>query len=641
MINIGIVAHVDAGKTSLTENMLYLSGKIRQKGSVDQGTAQTDRLEIERQRGISIRTASVSLTWKGCRINLLDTPGHVDFMGEVERCFAALDAAILVISAVEGIQSHTEYLWQTLRELKIPCLIFINKIDRAGSQIEAILLEIQQRWQTVTCLMTEVSREGEKNCDSKVRTLSEVFTEQLIEQDDRLLELYLNGKTIKDSDYAAVFQKLAADLTLVPVYCGSMAMGLGVESLLDGIIRWLPQASVDCEDLSGIVYKVEHDAALGRVAHVRMFSGKLQNRDEIVLPREEEPRKIFQIRQFNGVKLEDSGILRAGEIGAIYGLAGIRVGDALGKLDLPLKTRIYTHPFLTVQIQTEQAAQDSLLMQALQELSAEDPLLQAEWRKESRAAQVNITGSIQLEIMQSLLQKRFHLQISISPPEVLYYETPSQTGIGYEEYTMPKPCWAVLKLRIEPGERGSGYQFSSTVSNDKLYYRYQRHVEQSLQSCLKQGCYGWPVTDLKVTLIDGEHHIEHTHALDFFVATPMAFLKGLQNCGSSLLEPILTYHFHGPSVYADKIVGDILKMRGRFRGPYIYDGQFNLEAEIPTATSMNYQLTLSRLTDGRCRMTSSFFAYEPCALEYGKTTARIGISPLEREKWILQARNAL
>ncbi|HZW48757.1 MAG TPA: GTP-binding protein, partial [Bacillota bacterium] len=376
-------------------------------------------------------------------------------------------------------------------------------------------------------------------------------------------------------------------------------------------------------------------------AHVRLFSGSLQNRDEIVLPREQETRKIFQIRQFNGAKQEDSGILKAGEIGAIYGLSRIQVGDALGSIALPIKSRTYTHPFLSVQIQTEQAAQDPLLMQALQELSAEDPLLQAEWRKESRAAQVKITGTIQLEIIQSLLQTRFHLQVKLSPPEVLYYETPIHTGIGFEEYTMPKPCWAVVKLQIEPGERGSGYQFSSIVSNDKLYYRYQRHIEQSLQTSLKQGCYGWPVTDLKVTLIDGEHHIVHTHALDFFVATPMAFLKGLQNCGSSLLEPILSYRFEGPSNYANKIVGDIMKMRGRFRGPYIFDGQFRLEAEIPAATSMNYQLTLSRLTDGRCRMTSCFYAYEPCSLVDGKITDRIGISPLDREKWILQARNAL
>ncbi len=642
MINIGIVAHVDAGKTSLTENLLYVSGKIRQKGSVDQGTAQTDRLDIERQRGISIRTASATLTWQDIRINLLDTPGHVDFMGEVERCFAALDAAVLVISAVEGIQSHTEYLWQTLRELKIPCLIFINKIDRAGSQIEAILLEMQQRWQIQPCLMSEVSREGDKSCDSHSKPLREVFSEQLIELDDTLLEQYLSGRTIKDADYAVVFRRLVADLTLVLVYCGSMAMGLGAEELLDAIVQWLPESSTDCEaPLSGIVYKVEHDTALGRVAHVRLFSGSLQNRDEIILPREQEKRKIFQIRQFNGAKQEDSGMLKAGEIGAVYGLSSIRVGDILGSVDQPDQNRSYTHPFLSVQIQALQTAQDPLLMQALQELSAEDPLLQAEWRKESRAAQVKITGTIQLEIIQALLQTRFHLQVRLFSPEVVYYETPIRSGIGFEEYTMPKPCWAILKLQIEPGERGSGYQFSSIVSNDKLYYRYQRHIEQSLQNCLKQGIYGWPVTDLKITLIDGEHHIVHTHALDFFVATPMAFLKGMQNCGSSLLEPILSYHFEGPSNYANKIAGDIMKMRGRFRGPYIFDGQFTLEAEIPAATSMNYQLTLSRLSDGRCRMSSRFYAYEPCALEDGKITDRIGISPLDREKWILQARNAL
>ena len=639
MRNIGIVAHVDAGKTSLTEQILYISGQTRKKGSVDDGTTQTDWMPIERQRGISVRSASVFLQWKGIGINLIDTPGHVDFAGEVERSLSVLDGAVLVVSAAEGIQAQTELLWEALETMKVPTLLFVNKIDRPGCEISAIKAGLQALTGSRCLFLQSVMGEGSRECSPVPRKLDEL-TEDLAELDDEIMEYYLDGKMCTESFLRQKISFLSSRAEAFPVLFGSMAVGVGVEELLDELIEDIPENGREDAPLSGIVYQIEHDKTMGKVAHIRLFGGRLNNRDEVLLPCGGPPQKITQIRKCSGSRQIDVGTLRAGDMGAVYGLSKVKVGDLIGE-QLEKKGYSLAAALLKVQVIPQKSEELSSLVHALRELEEEDPLLSVDWEKEDREVHIRITGMIQLEVIASLLRERYQLEVSFSPPSVIYKETPSATGIGFAAYTMPKPCWAVVKFEISPLPRGSGLVYRADVPNDKLFYRYQAHIEASLRESLRQGLYGWEVTDLSVRLIDGEHHIVHTHPLDFFVATPMALMNGLKETGTTLLEPMEKARFSIPEECLPKLIGDILAMRGEFDSPVLSGGIALLEARLPVASSMEYAVALAAMSGGRGSMSLRFDGYQPCPLELGRENKRKGVNPLDRERWILYCRKAL
>jgi ribosomal protection tetracycline resistance protein len=278
---------------------------------------------------------------------------------------------------------------------------------------------------------------------------------------------------------------------------------------------------------------------------------------------------------------------------------------------------------------------------AFEELSAEDPQLNMEYYPDEKEIDISITGTIQLEILSAVVKERYGLEVSFSPPTVIYQETPSKSGNGYEAYTMPKPCWAVISLDIEPGERGSGLEYHSVVPNDRIFYRYQHHIEISVPRALKQGLYNWEVTDLKVVLVGGGHHTVHTHPMDFFLATPMAVMNGLKNTGTTLLEPMIMMRITAPEEFTGKVIGDMISMRGAYEAPSISGGMFTLEAKVPVATSLEYAIRLASMTAGRGILSTRFAGYEECPLELGKTAKRRGVNPLDREKWILTQRSAM
>lgn len=639
MINIGILAHVDAGKTSLTEQVLYLSGETRKKGSVDEGTAQTDWLSIERQRGISVRTASVSLHWRGKGVNIIDTPGHVDFAGEVERSLSVLDGAVLVLSAIEGIQAHTEVLWDALQAKKIPTLLFVNKIDRAGCDLHNLFSVLRKKFSSHILPMEQVTEEGTRTC-GLLPASEEIIYEGLAEADDHWMEQYLEGVPQTMQSLSAGLKELTENQRVFPLYFGSMSTGVGAEQLLDAVCSLFSEHGDVAAPLSGVVYQITHDKTMGKAAHIRLFGGVLRNRDEVFVPALGEPQKITQIRRFSGGRQTDLGVLEAGDIAAVYGLSGLRSGDAVGEY-LEKNRYSLAAPLLKVGVFPPDPAQMTVLVAALRELSEEDPLMEVEWDAQEREASIHITGVIQLEVVASLLKERYGLESFFTKPVVIYKETPSKAGVGFEAYTMPKPCWAVVKFEIRPGPRGSGLVYSAHVPNNKLYYRYQAHIETSLRESLKQGLYGWEVTDLEVRLVDGEHHTIHTHPLDFFVATPMALMNGLSNTGTTLLEPMTTARITAPEDALSRVIGDVLAMRGTFDSPVVSEGSFTMEARLPVATSMDYGVTLAAATGGRSVLTTRFDGYEPVALELGATTRRRGVNPLDWEKWILSCRNAL
>ncbi|MBQ8382507.1 MAG: TetM/TetW/TetO/TetS family tetracycline resistance ribosomal protection protein [Clostridia bacterium] len=651
ILNLAVLAHVDAGKTTLTEQFLYHSGTIRRAGSVDNGSAQTDRLEIERNRGISVKATEASFTYGGVRINLIDTPGHSDFAGEVERALLAPDAALLIVSAVEGIQSHTERLWNALRKLSIPTVIFLNKIDRAGSRTKEILSEMPERLAMVgVTLLPMVEAVGEGSDGFAIATpadLADRATEAAAELCDDIALAYLEGEAVNPDLLEATLRQGVRGQKILPVYCGAAQKGLGVGEVLDGLLRFLPRASErSTDELSGLVYAIEHDKTMGKVARVRLFGGTLAARDALslndgVLSLSETGEKISQIRITEGARFRDSGVASAGEIAALCGLSTAKVYQTIGSYRLPDRLRLAL-PYLQVKATPETEEQLPALLKALTQLSDEDPLLACRFSKAEREILLSITGKIQLEVLTSLLWERYQLRANFSAPTIIYKETPSKTGYGFDAYTMPKPCWAVVKFLIEPLPQGSGLVYDGGhVPNNKLFYRYQTHIEQSVKASLSQGMLGWEVTDLKITLADGEHHTIHTHPLDFFVATPMALMDGLRNTGTTLLEPILRVKIRAGEDFLGKILSDITRMRGEFDSPVIGGTAFTLEALIPAATSLEFPLRIASLTHGTALYSSDLAYYKPCPLELGATTPRRGPSPLDRSKWILYARGAM
>ncbi|MFP4660839.1 MAG: GTP-binding protein [Halanaerobiales bacterium] len=680
--NIGILAHVDAGKTTITEYMLYLAGVKHSIGRVDDGTASTDWLEVEKRRGISVRSASTSFTYKNSLINLIDTPGHVDFSGEIERSLRVLDGAVLVISAAEGIESQSEILWQALRTLDIPTIIFINKIDRRASNIEKINKQLRKTFsgniiplqmvrdentkspQLIDYLNTKENNavpvdsnisnnilyKPEANINSDGTDLKtegllkyqQMFYEFIAERDEDLMEKYINEEPITLSEMRKNFKKKIAASSVYPLIYGSAINGVGVEQLLDTIVKYLPAADVDREGhLAGLVYKLDHDPVIGKMAHLRLYSGTIKTRDTVYNQSRDVYEKVTQLKKAYVDKYEDIAALKSGDIGIVCGLKQTYIGDMLGDSDyVPADYRI-ANPLLKVEVKPEGESQISDLISALKELEEEDPLLNMEWLREKREVHIKIMGIIQLEILETILKERFNLQVSFGMPSVIYKETPLKKGEGFVRYTMPKPCWAVLHFQIEPGERGSGLVYKSEVRPDVLPIKYQKQVERTMPEALDQGLYGWEVTDLKVTLIDGEYHIEHTHAPDFMVATPMGIMDGLSNTGTSLLEPIYWFHISVPEDLGGRILGDLIEMRAEYENPFIKNGKFIVEGTIPAATSLDYSIKLSSISGGRGIIKTRFEGYRKCPVEEGATCPRKGINPLDRSKYILSVRNAL
>ena len=647
--NVGIVAHVDAGKTTLTEQMLYLAGELRAPGRVDDGTTQTDSLEVERNRGISVRAAAVSFPWQGVKINLIDTPGHVDFAGEVERALRVLDGAVLVLSAVEGVQAQTEQLFHALHSLRIPTVLFINKLDRVGADANRVLNEARDLLgakllplQAVPPAQWDGKEPPPLWQEGDEAPAPEDAVAAASEADEALLEEYLSGQPIS----CIRLEQAAADAVhraeLNPVCFGAAIRGIGVGHVLDAVLRFLPPPiGTQNGPIAGVVYRIEHDHERGKTAHVRLYSGTLRNRDAVNLNGSETVEKVAQIRAITSGRRKDTGVLTAGDIAAVHGLNSARMGDILGDGALvPQGMRLAT-PLIRVQALPASAEELPRLMDALQELTDEDPTLDLQWLPDRRELSLAIMGTIQLEVLTSVIAQRFGLAVTFGKPAVIYRETLTNHGFGHESYTMPKPCWAILTLEMEPLPRGSGLVYSSTVAHERLLPRYQEHVRKTVPEALKQGLFGWEVTDLKVTLVDGEHHVYHTHPMDFFVATPMAIMDGLVNCGTTLLEPLLKLRVSAPEEACGRILQDIADMRGSFENPVIARSSFTVEAEVPVSTSLDYAVRLGALTGGRGVLSAGFAGYRPCPPELGASTPYRGVNPLDRSNYILKVRGAI
>jgi ribosomal protection tetracycline resistance protein len=666
--NIGIFAHVDAGKTTTTEGMLFRSGRIRQLGSVDDGTSQTDFLEVERARGISVRAASARFQRNGITVNLIDTPGHVDFLSEVERSIRVIDGAVLILSAAEGVQAQTEVIWHALRERGIPTLLYVNKMDRTGASAERTLSEIRRLLTPLAApvqapvgaeatyrgavplyshgaALPDGDRSGEAaaGAESGLRdSFRQALMEAVADADEALLLRYLESGELTDGELASAVPRLAKEALLFPVLFGASGRGIGIESLMDAMVELLPSPKGTADaPLSGVVFRMERDPVMGKIAYVRLFGGVLRNRDSVANLTRGVEEKVTQIRRIDGRRSEDIGELRAGDVAAVFGWSDARIGDVIGsRSGVPGETRLAV-PLLTVQAEWQEEARYPAIVAALRELAEEDPHLDLQWLQEQRELHVKVMGPIQIEVLIQVLHSRYGLDVGFGAPSVIYKETPAGTGEGFIAYTMPKPCWAILRFRIEPGERGSGLHYDSLERHERLLERYQNEVALRVPEALQQGLFGWEVTDLRVTLVEGEHHVWHTHPLDFALATPMGIMDGLNKIGVKLLEPILSFKISVPEEHGGKVMNELIAMRGEFEAPQLRGERMELTGTLPVATSLDFPARFGSMTKGRGILSTSFAEYRESPPDVKAERTRRGVNPLDQARFILYMRKAL
>lgn len=646
-INLGIVAHVDAGKTTTTENLLYCSGIIKEVGRVDAGNTQTDSMELERKRGITIKTSAISFNWKDVKVNLLDTPGHVDFVSEVERSLSVLDGAVLVISAVEGIQSQTRILFNTLKALKIPTVIFINKLDRLGANSNKVFDEIKKTMTKNAVRLQEVYDEGGKEVSLSRLFYSEMIMENiknaLADLDETFLEEYISGINHSDEELQEKLSHFSKQGSIYPVFCGAAAMGLGIKNLLDGICSYLPSFDGDSNGvLSGVVFKIDRTNGNEKKTYVRLFEGKVSVRDIIKAPEKESVEKVKKINILENGRLIEASSISAGDIGVLYGLSSFQIGDVIGSSNNKIKKISIAKPTLKTTINAVNKDDNSKLFKALMQLTEEDPLLEVETDNLEKEIYVNLFGEVQMEILKSMLEEFYKINVEFSNIMTIYKEAPK--GIGSAIMRMCEgynPFYATVGLKVEPCERGEGLKYMSNVSVGSLPKSFQNAIEEAVVNTCRQGLYGWEVTDIRVTLTCGEFASPVSTPADFRNVTPMVFMDALYEAKTSLLEPLHEFELRIPQYALSKAIFDLETMRASFENPIVVEGEFLIKGLIPVENSKEYSMRIASYTEGKGMFMTKLYGYKEIPEELVKTREKLYYDPLNKKEYLLHKLNTI
>lgn len=589
VLNVGLLAHVDAGKTPLSESILYQSGAIRNLGRVDHQDAFLDTDEMERERGITIFSKQAVLTWKDTEITLLDTPGHVDFSAEMERVLQVLDCAVLVISGADGVQGHTETLWKLLTRYGIPVFLFVNKMDQEGTDCGKLLAELKSRF-SEGCIDF-----------GRVETGAEEVIEEIAVCDEQTMEEYLE----KGSVAAASIRRLVAERKIFPCYFGSALHLQGVEELMNGICTYQMQKEYPAV-FGAKVYKIARDGQGNRLTYLKVTGGTLKVKDVIG----ENGDKVNQIRVYSGEKYELLSEADAGKVCAVTGLAETYPGQGLGAekdSELPI-----LEPVLTYRIILPDDCNVHTMLRDLKLLEEEEPELHVVWIEKSQEIHVQLMGDVQIEILQRIIKERFGVLVEFGEGSIVYKETIAAPveGVGHFE---PLRHYAEVHLRLEPGERGSGIQFDSECSEDVLDRNWQRLVLTHLEEKEHKGVLtGSVITDMKITLTSGKAHLKHTEGGDFRQATYRAVRQGLKKAESVLLEPYYEFRIELPSENVGRAMTDIQNRFGKFEAPETLGEMTVLTGIAPVSTLSGYQKDVIAYTGGRGRISLTLKGYDLC-----------------------------
>ncbi|MFM0682879.1 tetracycline resistance ribosomal protection mosaic protein Tet(O/W/32/O) [Streptococcus suis] len=610
IINLGILAHVDAGKTTLTESLLYTSGAIAELGSVDEGTTRTDTMNLERQRGITIQTAVTSFQWEDVKVNIIDTPGHMDFLAEVYRSLAVLDGAILVISAKDGVQAQTRILFHALRKMNIPTVIFINKIDQAGVDLQSVVQSIRDKLSADIIIKQTVSLSPEivleENTDIEA-------WDAVIENNDKLLEKYIAGEPISREKLVREEQRRVQDASLFPVYYGSAKKGLGIQPLMDAVTGlFQPIGEQGSAALCGSVFKVEYTDCGQRRVYLRLYSGTLRLRDTVALAGREK-LKITEMRIPSKGEIVRTDTAYPGEI-VILADDTLKLNDILGNEKLlPHKTRIDNPmPLLRTTVEPQKPEQREALLNALAEIADTDPLLHFDIDTVTHEIMLSFLGKVQLEVICSLLEEKYHVGVAMKEPSVIYMERPLRKA----EYTIhievpPNPFWASVGLSIEPLPIGSGVQYESRVSLGYLNQSFQNAVMEGVLYGCEQGLYGWKVTDCKICFEYGLYYSPVSTPADFRLLSPIVLEQALKKAGTELLEPYLHFEIYAPQEYLSRAYHDAPRYCADIVSTQIKNDEVILKGEIPARCIQEYRNDLTYFTNGQGVCLTELKGYQP------------------------------
>ena len=596
---IGLLAHVDAGKTTLSEALLYTAGRLRKAGRVDHGDAFLDTDVQERERGITIFSKQAELDWRGVKITLMDTPGHVDFSSEMERTLSVLDGAVLLISGADGVQGHTLTLWRLLQAYRVPVILFINKMDQPGTDRRALTREVKNRLS-----------------DGCVDLQTPEAAEEIAVCDEGAMETFLAEGSVPEEEIA----RLCGERKLFPCLFGSALKMKGIEALLDAVTGYIPAGSYP-EDFAARVFKITRDPQGARLTWMKILGGSLKVKTLLSVGETQE--KVNQIRLYSGEKYRMTEEAAAGEICAVTGPAVTRAGDGLGALkgaEKPLLTPVFNY-----QVLPEGADPDTLL-QRLRQMEEEDPQLHVVWTPEKREIHAQLMGEVQLEILKRQLSDRFGLKVTFSEGSILYRETIRNTveGVGHYE---PLRHYAEVHLLMEPGEPGSGLRLATACSEDQLERNWQRLILTHLMEKQHRGVLtGSPITDMKITLIAGRAHLKHTEGGDFRQATYRAVRQGLMQAESVLLEPWYDVLLEVPADAVGRAMADLTRMGGAFDPPVTEEGKTLLKGSAPVAAMRGYAREVAAYTRGEGRMQCTLRGYAPCR-DQESVRAAIGYDP--------------
>lgn len=637
-LNLGILAHVDAGKTSLTERLLHAAGVIDEIGSVDDGNTQTDSLALERQRGITIKSAVVSFVVGDVTVNLIDTPGHPDFIAEVERVLSVLDGAVLVVSAVEGVQAQTRVLMRTLRRLRIPTLVFLNKIDRRGARTD--LRDIAEKLTPAVVAMGAARDLGGRDArfipyGAADTAFTTALADLLAEHDDAVLAGYLDG-TMTYGRLRAELANQTRQALAHPVFFGSAITGEGVDVLIDGITELLPAAEGDADGpVSGTVFKVERGPAGEKIAYVRMFAGTLRHRDRL------DAEKVTAISVFDHGSATRAESVAAGQIGKLWGLAGVRIGDAIGT-SRPSAEHHFAPPTLETVVVPRRPAQKGALHVALAQLAEQDPLINLRQDDVRQELFLSLYGEVQKEVIQETLATDFDLDVEFRETTTICVERPTGGGTAVELLgEAGNPFIATAGLRVDPAPVGSGVEFrlAVKVGSVPLYVykaveEFQKAIEDTVRDTLRQGLHGWQVTDCTVTMTESGYSSPATGARDFRLLTPLVLMSALRQAGTVVCEPIHHFRLEIPAESAGLILPVLARLRAVPRTQTTQGPACVLEGEIPAARVHELQLQLKALTHGEGVLESAFDRYDPISGR-APSRRRTDRNPLNRREYLL------
>ena len=599
---IGILAHVDAGKTTFSEQLLYHTDTIKKRGRVDHQDTFLDTHEIEKERGITVFSDQAKFEFGNSTYFLIDTPGHIDFSPEMERAIQVMDYAIVIVSAIEGVEGHTETVWQLLRKHQIPTFFFINKTDREGADPERVLKDIHANLSADACHLTSTFNDG---------VMQDSLIEFLAERNETLLDTYLTTG-YDQTLWLETFKKMIKESKLFPAASGSALKDLGIIEFLTQFDQFTETSYHTESPFSAYVYKIRHDENNQRVTYMKVLAGKLHVRDQIRFDDSNTPfyEKVNQMRMYNGESFVQVNEAEAGEIVAVIGLSSVNIGDRLG--ELKQKSAFEMIPILKSKVNFDANIPTKDMLACFKMLEAEDPSLQVIWDEHFQEIQIHVMGKIQLEVLVRVVEERFNYSVSFSTPEILYHETIANSVIGYGHFE-PWKHYAEVHLKIEPAKRGSGITFANQCHANDLSIGNQNLIRQHIFERGHHGLLtGSTLTDVKITLLTGSAHNQHTKGGDFREATFRALRQGLEQANNILLEPYYAFKIKVDLDQIGRVMADIQKAEGSFTPAETAGDKATLTGSVPVATFIDYQSTFMSYTHGKGMLTLKYGGYDLC-----------------------------